>query len=197
MVSRNPGRQRQAEAYLGNVVASLGGEIIQQCVIPPIAYHGVLGRIPSDALTGLLSDLSELHNFHLFQCEDIMHLRPVGQCAIRVQEDLSGLEISRQQQPDLPRGVPVVALFDGYPLTGHRLLDGRLIVDDPDGYGTAYQARERVHGTAMASLICHGDLDEGGWPSRRPVYVRPILQPYRGFDGQFVERIPEGVLAVD
>ncbi len=193
----NPGRQRQAEAYLGNVVASLGGEIIQQCVIPPIAYHGVLGRIPSDALTGLLSDLSELHNFHLFQCEDIMHLRPVGQCAIRVQEDLSGLEISRQQQPDLPRGVPVVALFDGYPLTGHRLLDGRLIVDDPDGYGTAYQARERVHGTAMASLICHGDLDEGGWPSRRPVYVRPILQPYRGFDGQFVERIPEGVLAVD
>lgn len=194
----NPGRQRQAEAYLADVVASLGGEIVQQCVISQIAYHGVLGRIPSDTLSRLLSDLSGLHNFHLFQCEDIMHLRPVGQCAIRVLEDSSGLETSRQeQQPDLPQGEPVIALLDGYPLTGHRLLDRRLVVDDPDGYESVYQARERVHGTAMASLICHGDLDEGGRPSKRPVYVRPILQPYRGFDGQFIERIPEGVLAVD
>lgn len=195
----NPGRQQQAEAYLGNVIDSLGGEIVQQCVIPQIAYHGVLGRIPSGELSGLLSGLSGLRDFRLFQCEDIMHLRPVGQCAIRVPEDLSELDTTEEdRQTDFPRGGPVVALFDGYPLTGHRLIERRLIVDDPDGYETAYQARERVHGTAMASLICHGDLDdEGGQPSRRPVYVRPILQPYRGFDGQVIERIPEGVLAVD
>jgi hypothetical protein len=37
-------RQRQSEAYLGNVIDSLGGEIVQQCVIPQIAYHGVLGK---------------------------------------------------------------------------------------------------------------------------------------------------------
>lgn len=194
----DPGRQQQAVAYLANVIDTLSGEIVQQCVIPQIAYHGVLGRIPSGELSGLLSGLSGLRNFRLFQCEDIMHLRPVGQCAIRVPENLSDLDATGEdRQTDFPAGEPVVALFDGYPLTGHRLLDGRLIVDDPDGYETAYQARERVHGTAMASLICHGDLDEGGWPSRRPVYVRPILQPYHGFDGQFVERIPEGVLAVD
>ena len=49
----------------------------------------------------------------------------------------------------------------------------------------------------MASLICHGDIDEGGEPTRRPVYVRPIMQPHHGFNGQFFEAIPEEVLPVD
>lgn len=190
-------RRRQAEIYLGSVVESLGGKIIQQCVIPQIAYHGVLGSIPIGELSGLLSEIARLRDFRLLQCEDIMHLRPVGQCAIRIPEDLAGLDTIDARQPDLPQGEPVVALFDGLPLTGHRLLDRRLIVDDADGYESAYQARERVHGTAMASLICHGDLDEGGGPSRRPLYVRPIMQPRRGFDGQSFEAIPEEILPID
>lgn len=192
-----PERRRQADAYLGNVVESLGGEIIQQCVVPQIAYHGVLGKIPIGELSELFSEITSLRDFRLLQCEDIMHLRPVGQCAIHIPEDLSGLDTIDARQPDLPQGEPVVALFDGLPLTGHRLLNGRLIVDDPDGYESAYQARERVHGTAMASLICHGDLDEGGGSSRRPLYVRPIMQPRRGFDGQSFEAIPEEVLPID
>jgi hypothetical protein len=98
----------------------------------------------------------------------------------------------------LPRGEPIVALFDGLPLTKHRLLDGRVIVDDPDGFESAYQAKERVHGTAMASLICHGDLNDQEAPLGRPVYVRPIMQPRRGFDGRFTEEaIPEGILPID
>ncbi|NIA11520.1 MAG: S8 family serine peptidase [Nitrospiraceae bacterium] len=194
----NPGRQRQAEAYLGKVIDSLGGEIVRQCVISPIAYHGVLGRIPIGEFSELLSEIARLRDFRLLQCENIMHLRPVGQCAIRVPEELSETDaLEEGSQPDLPQGEPIVALLDGLPLTGHRLLNGRLIVDDPDGYESAYQARERVHGTAMASLICHGDLDEGGGPTGKPVYVRPILQPHRGFDGQFYEAIPEGVLPLD
>jgi hypothetical protein len=194
----NRDRQRQAEAYLGKTVESLGGVIAQRCVIPQIAYHGALGRVPIGALSEMFSEMASLRDSRLLQCEDIMHLRPVGQCAIRIPENpLETETLERQGQPDLPEGEPIVALFDGLPLTGHRLLDGRLIVDDPDGYESAYQARERAHGTAMASLISHGDLDEGGGPSRRPVYVRPILQPHRGFDGHFDERIPEGVLPVD
>jgi hypothetical protein len=190
----NPARRRQAELYLDNLVEILGGEITQQCTIPEIAYHAILGHIPA----GKVPDIVSQREVQLLQCEDIMHLRPLGQCAVRVADDLAETEsLGDADTPGLPAGEPVIALFDGLPLTVHRLLDGRLIVDDPDGYETAYQARERVHGTAMASLICHGDLDEGSQPSRRPVYVRPILQPYRGFDGQFVERIPEGVLAVD
>ena len=90
-----------------------------------------------------------------------------------------------------------VALFDGIPLTGHRLLNNRVIVDDPDGYEAAYQAHERMHGTAMASLICHGDLDQSSDAAETPLYARPILQPRRGYGGRFSETIPSDVLPVD
>jgi hypothetical protein len=190
----NADRRQQAEAFLSSLIGTLGGQVVQQCVVPDIAYHGILGRIPADKV----SDIVAQREVRLLQCEDIMHLRPVGQCAIRVVEGLLETEAFQEKgQPNLPQGEPVVALFDGLPLTRHRLLDGRLMIDDPDGYESAYQARERVHGTAMASLICHGDLGESTEPLRTPVYVRPIMQPHRGFDGESIEGIPEGVLPVD
>jgi hypothetical protein len=191
----NPGRRQQAESHLYSIIEALGGELVQQCVIPEIAYHGILGRIPINQVPEIVAQ----REVSLLRCEDIMHLRPVGQCTIHVSEDLSESDILGEVgQPDLPREEPVVALFDGLPLTGHRLLHGRLIVDDPDGFENAYQARERVHGTAMASLICHGDLEEGGEPCKRRVYVRPILQPRRDFDGKMREEaIPDGILPID
>ncbi|MBU1746196.1 MAG: S8 family peptidase [Chloroflexi bacterium] len=187
-------RRQQAESHLRSIIEALGGEVIQQCAISEIAYHGILGRIPLDQVSQVLAQ----DDVRLLQCEDIMHLRPVGQCAIHIPEDLTDtVSLAEDRQSELPEGAPIVALFDGLPLTGHRLLNGRLIVDDPDGFEDNYQARERVHGTAMASLICHGDLDGGGEPSLRPVYVRPIMQPRPGFDGRFLEAIPEGILPID
>ena len=195
----DPKRRQTAEAYLENVVQTLGGEITSQCVIPEIAYHGVLGRIPIKEVSEVLSQVDTLANFRLFQCEDIMYVHPVGQCAIRMAEDMTETQnIGELDDRERPKGEPIVALFDGLPLTKHRLLDGRLIVDDPDGFESAYQAGERVHGTAMASLICHGDLNERQVSLERAVYVRPIMQPRRGFDGRFTEEaIPEGILPVD
>lgn len=186
-------RRLLAETHLRSVVGELGGEVVQQCVIPDIAYHGILGRIP----VGQVAEIVANREVRLLQCEDVMYLRPIGQCAVRTPEGLPGMEAAEEDERALPRGEPLVALFDGLPLTGHRLLDGRLIVDDPDGYENAYQARERVHGTAMASVICHGDLTENGEPTKRPVYVRPIMQPRRGVDGHFIEAIPDEILPVD
>lgn len=110
-----------------------------------------------------------------------MHVRPVGQCTIRVPDNLSETgTVGEEDRSDIPQGEPLVALFDGLPLTGHKLLDGRLIVDDPDGYESAYQARERVHGTAMASLICHGDLR--GWQAIDKTGIR---QTHHATSSQF------------
>lgn len=187
-------RRQQSEAYLNQAVTSLGGEIIQKCVISEIAYHGILGRIPADTVKEIIAE----REVRLLQCEDIWYLRPVGQCAVHLPENLSDTQTLEDRESSIPKGSePIIALFDGLPLTGHSLLDGRLIVDDPDGYESSYQAKERVHGTAMASLICHGELDEGGQPLGRTVYARPIMKPLRGFDGQFFEQIPEDVLPVD
>jgi hypothetical protein len=191
---QNEQRRQQSEAYVRHLVSRLGGEFVQQCIIPEIAYHGILGRIGIHQAVAIMEE----RDVRLLQCEDIMYLRPVGQCAIRLPERMDGSETAEEEAGvELPEGEPIVAMLDGLPLAGHRLLDGRLILDDPDDYERNYQARERVHGTAMASLICRGDLNEGHAPISRPVYVRPILQPHRAFDRQFVEQIPEGVLPVD
>lgn len=190
----NPIRRQQAGSYLQSLIEELGGEVVQQAVISEIAYHGILGKIPMNQVAQIL-DQQEVR---LLQCEDIMYLRPIGQCAVRLIEDTAERDLLGEGvQPDLPQGDPIVALLDGLPLTGHRLLNGWLIVDDPDGYESAYQASERVHGTAMASLICHGDLNEDSGLAQRPLYVRPILKPNRSFDGRFIETIPEKILPVD
>lgn len=47
----------------------------------------------------------------------------------------------------------------------------------------------------MASLIIHGDLSTSGAALRRPVYVRPILQPHEMFDR--TEVVPSDELLVD
>lgn len=191
---KDDNRRGQAEAYIRSLVEELGGEVIGQCVIPEIAYHGVLGRIP----VARAREIIEQREVRLLQCGDVRHLRPVGQCALRSYDDRGEAKgFVNAQQQTLPQGDPLVALFDGLPLAGHHLLDGRLLVDDPDDYESSYQANERLHGTTMASLICHGDLDEEAAPISRPLYVRPVMQPRRGFDGQFVESIPDSVLPVD
>jgi hypothetical protein len=78
------------------------------------------------------------------------------------------------------------------------MLAGRLIVDDPNGWEQDYLAGERVHGTAMASLIVRGDLSSPGAPLSRPLYVRPIMRPDpRDSRPLRAEAIPSNVLTVD
>ena len=188
-------RREQAEAYVRGIVEALDGEIVQRCVIQEIAYHAVLGRIPA----ARASDIIERTEVRLLQCEEMMYLRPVGQCAVPSWSDDSSVTevIGAVPPPQSPLEAPVVALFDGLPLAGHQLLQGRLVIDDPDDYEATYLAEERRHGTGMASLICHGELDEQAESLSRRLYVRPILQPRRRFDGRFIENIPTDILPVD
>ena len=191
-------RRRTGAEQLRQLVEVLGGEIVSECVVEDIAYHGILGRIDVAQVRDVIDRPETRRAVGLFRCDDIMFLRPVGQCAAPIVDDSDEEVPAKPTDPERAvAGTPVVALLDGMPLTGHVLLDGRLVVDDPDGYEDAYQAAERSHGTAMASLICHDDLEAGGTAIGRPVYVRPIMQPRRWFDGRFVEAVPEDVLPVD
>src|SRR5690606_28802956 len=53
------------------------------------------------------------------------------------------------------------------------------------------------HGTTMASLIIHGELDSQETPLRRPLYTRPIMKPNPYAFGIRSEHIPEDILPVD
>jgi len=101
------------------------------------------------------------------------------------------------EEMPLPNGDPIIALLDGVPLANHRLLAGRVEIDDPDNWEADYAASERFHGTSMASLIVHGDLNQPSTPLFRPVYVRPIMKPINWPNTPRPEGIPDDCLAVD
>ena len=90
-----------------------------------------------------------------------------------------------------------MVLLDGMPLEHHDLLEGRLRIDDEDDFARRYQPGQQQHGTAMASLITHGDLGAAGEPIARPVDVRPILMPYEGLNKTVYEKTPDDRLLVD
>lgn len=192
------GRRQDAERRIRSEIESLGGSVVQQCTISDIAYHGMLGRLPPAQVQLMIDKQHDrASDIRLLACDEIMYVRPVGQCAVRVFEPVQSSLTVEQEKPVPPLVTsPVVALFDGLPLTRHDLLDGRVLVDDPDGYEKAYQAADRFHGTTMASLICHGELGKQSVSLATPLYVRPIMKPARAL-GNSVERIPDDVLPVD
>ena len=186
-------QRSESESIVSGLIQALGGSVISQCVIPSIAYHSVLGEIPAQTALQIL----EQPEVDLIKCENIMFFRPTGQMATGkepVEGDISDCQVSTEDQP---AGEPVIAVLDGLPLENHRLLAGRLIVDDPDDWASEYPAIDRQHGTAMTSLIVHGDLNDGSNPLSRPVYVRPIMKPTAWHQSPRPEQVPDDVLFVD
>lgn len=176
-----------------NLVQQTGGRILNQSVIEGIAYHGLLAELPANAIRAIVENPTT----ELVKCENIMFFRPVGQMVVGDKSPEGDVEITQIEEMPLPAGDPVVALFDGVPLANHSFLAGRLIIDDPDSWEADYAASERVHGTSMASLIVHGDLNQPQPPLSRPIYVRPIMKPLNWLDTPRPEGIPENCLAVD
>jgi len=155
-----------------SLVTELGGRVLDERTILDIAYHAFLVEVPA---TGVLQ-LLEAEPPPLLRSERVMFLRAQGQAAVR-----AGDMAARMQDSGVPQhrvsGEPIVAMLDGLPQANHARLQGRLVIDDPDEWGRDYPAAERVHGTAMASLIAWGELDAGGPALNAPIYVRPILRP--------------------
>lgn len=154
------------------LVERLDGRVLSKALIKEIAYHGFLVEMPSDKVRELLSNLPP----ELALSERVMFFRPIGQ-SIAERNDEPSLLPAITPPTDIPAGLPIVGLLDGLPLQNHPVLAGRLIVDDPDGWESTYAANDRNHGTAMASLITVGNLDDVLNPLKRPIYVRPILRP--------------------
>jgi hypothetical protein len=176
------------------VVEAAGGRVLAQSVIPEIAYHGLLAEVPSTVAETMLESL----DVALVKCDEVMFVRPVGQVLAVPSPDASAPSGPPRGPAEAAEpGPPIVALFDGLPVEGHTLLAGRLDVDDPEGWAAEAPARHRSHGTAMASLILHGDLSAGGTPLGTRLYVRPILRPLPWPSEPPPEQVPEDVLLVD
>ena len=166
-------KQEESLATVKRTIEDLGGRLVTQSIVPEVSYHGILGELPRNAIQILLSD----HNIEMVKCDDIMFFRPVGQISSGDREIAGEFERADFAEKAAPSGEPIVAVLDGLPLENHSLLGGRLLVDDPDGWEAQYPGHERVHGTAMTSLLVHGDLNANESALESPVYVRPIMRP--------------------
>ncbi len=131
----------------------------------------------------------------LFRNSGILFFRPSPQCSVESFHDGTPEDIQPIPPPDAP---PVVAVLDGLPFSRHNLLDGFIVIDDPDDFAASYQPREFNHGTAMLSLICRGELDANEGPIASNVYVRPILRPDEDSAlARRPERIPKNMFFED
>ncbi len=146
-------KRQQAFERFEEAVRISGGEIIHHTSIPQIAYEAVLIDLPSSKVRSLV----QREEVDLVICDDVMLIRP--QSTISFPTEVNEIDISTQPvEPPFPEdNSPIVGLFDGVPVQGHRLLDGRIVLDDPDDLNDLSVVSERHHGTEMASLILHGD----------------------------------------
>ncbi len=153
------------------VLREAGGTMIHSASIPEVAYEAVLVDVPAKALRRMAQ-----HRDVIAVCDDVMFVRPQSRVSFP-----TNVEETHVGSPTAPvrevAGPPVAALFDGVPVQRHVLLDRRLLIDDPDRLEDLSAVAGRRHGTAMASLILHGDRHRDEEPLDRQVYVRPVLVP--------------------
>ena len=187
------GTRRVASQTVIQSVMSLGGELLQECIVPEIAYHALLVKLPRSVIEALVVGQDAIE---LVQIDDIMFFRPTSQAiynSLLENEQLSYHQMTNDEIVD----APIAAILDGMPLQNHYLLKDRLIIDDPDNYEMNYEAKNRIHGTEISSLVIYGDLNKAEAPINHKVYVRPILKPINQINDTVTEQVPDTVLLVD
>jgi hypothetical protein len=151
-------------------VRELGGQVVSSATIEQIRYSGLLIDLPPDRVRTLI----EHPDVTLARLDDIMYLRPQSVAVFPEPEEGEDELVATPAAP-APAGDHIAALLDGVPVANHQLLVGRITFDDPDDFAARTPAARRAHGTSMASLIVHGDLQAGELPLARPLYVRPVM----------------------
>lgn len=186
----NPQRRAAALTRVRTEIAAAGGEVVDHAVVSDIQYDGILADVPAQHVRRLIDH----RDVALVLDDEIMFLKPQSVSEIPARTEFEGAEVAAPPAVALAAvPLPLAALLDGFPVQNHVRLANRLLVDDPENLEPLYPVASREHGTSMASLIIHGDLNHGGAAISRPLYVRPVLRPSPGGG----ERTPADRLLVD
>lgn len=175
----------QADAAVGGAIAAVGGRRISRARLEEIAYHAMLVDLPAAAVRAVIQRLPE----GLAGQDEIRNIRPQSIASSIDVADPAPVEASPPPPSDRP---PILALLDGVPIAAHPLLDGRLTVEDRFDLEPTTVVEGRVHGTAMASLIVHGDRNRPEAPLPRRIHMVPVMT----WDG-LAEVLPDDRLVVD
>lgn len=188
------GRRAAAERAVTQILDDCGGRLVSRARIEEIGYHALLAELPRQQVEEVVRRGPQA--IRLLTAEHVMFVSPFTPMSVSspLPSETGSASFPAEGPSDRK---PRIALFDGLPFQNHDALAGRLIVDDADDVTDGYQIAARSHGTAMASLIIHGDLSDPGEPLDRPVYVRPIMRAEESASGQPTECVLPNTLFVD
>jgi len=184
-------KRRLIEEHWDRLINAASGQIVTRSCVPEIRYHGLLVRVPTSLATEIVRDP---HGSFVSSDCTVQCLQDVGQGIDRVVDETSDLA-AMPLEPVLPGTLkpPVAAILDTLPVANHPALAGFIRLQDPDDWSPDVPVHAREHGTAMASLIVHGDLKAASAMIDRAVIALPILKPA----GRSREAFPKDRLMVD
>jgi hypothetical protein len=163
--------RRRAEHGVAQSIDTLGGRVVNSYELEAIRYHGMLIEVPASSVDEVLRAPATAQ---LLTIGEFMFARPLPQGFPN--GEAGDDELPEEKPPEPSQVEPVVALLDGVPIANHPLLSRHLSLVDTDGYEPRTPAARRHHGTAMASLIVHGDLSDPRPLPSRPIAVRPVME---------------------
>lgn len=180
-------RRDGAITTLLRMLNEVGGGMLDLVEIPEIRYQGALITVPAEVARKLAEKDGTLARF-----DEVMTIRPQSEFANPEHHQSTPSTISFPTVQPTRRCI--AALFDGYPITGHAALAGRLRIHEVEVTANDVPVVMREHGTAMASLVLNGDLQsKGELPLTRPVAVVPVLTNSTAYGR---EATPHGKLAI-
>lgn len=157
-----------AEDVVKAYLKKIGGKVVDVSVRPEFAYHAILVEVPSSEFQKVLL----LNSDSLAGIECVQNIVPQSSVDTVEAGDLVQGQSNQWAVPT--NKAPIAAIFDAVPIQAHAALNDYLIVDDPDGL-ESISVGQRVHGTAMASLVIHGDLNLLPTTINRKIYFRPVM----------------------
>jgi hypothetical protein len=158
-----------AENSVRASIAGLGGQVVSRSRIVDISYHALLVDVPAVSVRDIVARSSE----GIAGIESVMHIR--AQSEATTIEIADTIEVGATSNQSQSLGEPILALLDGVPVAAHRLLAAHVDLDDPFDLVPNALVSSRFHGTAMASLIVHGDRNLSGSSLPRQIHVVPVM----------------------
>ena len=181
-------RRDKSIETLAELVQTSGGQWLDMVEIAEIQYQGALVSLPAAVAKRLVEGTDSIALLN-----EIMTVRPQSAYESPVTDEHTGSRLVELKQK--PANKCIAVLLDGYPVASHSALKDRVHIRDVDVTAADVPAQSRFHGTAMASLVLHGDLHTPGPELDRPLAIIPVLSVNaEGLETTPPRKLPIGVI---
>jgi Subtilase family len=173
-----------AASHRAEVIRSVeqaGGRVTSASRISEIAYDALLVDLGSAAAEAVAQRADD----SLARLVDVFSIRPQSVLNVSATVETEPTDLLGEA-PAL--GPPIAAILDAVPQQNDLLIGARIAIDDFLGL-ESITVGPRVHGTAMASLVIHGDLAKNEPALPRRVTFLPIMYSAVN-DPNFVDEAP-------